>query len=412
MAVLSKLQAAIDTRVLDAIQLDAPTWFLHPFHKAVFGDLDVFEETCNATPLTFAEGLFEILHSPTPPSIEYFKSLPAVVPKEWSNHWVVYIHIYEMEGRRPRIYIGSATRAIGAACRLREHNNPDSGALPRFVKAALAQGFTKTHTALLCWSKKPVPGLQPKARLRYLGIEGVFQMLFFASIFNKYEPEWVDSTPWCREDVEWLPLCSHISFNESCVRAEDANQLGLSFEALEEVAAGRAEHRKLKQRRKDQVYRANHREAIKVRHSAGRQARKASGKYYCTPCKKVFSDSTKLKLHLGKGYHKKRVAKIANGESLEPSARQRRTAKLFARVVEEKRHYCDICEKAFQRDSALRKHFGTKIHIKNATDADAALVAIDDTDDSAAESDCEDVEDLEGRFSDTDDGDSSMDMEG
>ena len=95
----------------------------------------------------------------------------------------IYIQILEMAGREPRLYIGSGTCVSrGIAGRLAAYENGlDSRHVPRHVWRAFQQGFTKTHTALLCWSQAPPVGQVTIGRQRFLGIEGIFQMLLFAA---------------------------------------------------------------------------------------------------------------------------------------------------------------------------------------------------------------------------------------
>lgn len=229
----------VDELLWTAVHLDAPAWFLHPIFKEVFRERASFNELCSSLPpLCFAPGLVEALAGPSPPSLGFLKSLSSPDAKDLRQDkiWGVYIQILEMAGRKPRLYIGSGTcTSRGMAGRLAAYENGlDPNHLPRHVWRAFQQGFTKTHTALLCWSQAPPAGLVTIGRQRFLGIEGIFQMFLFAAYSSKADPIWAGLVPWSREDVQWQPLCSHVSLNERSSGDFDA-----SPELLEQLAAER-----------------------------------------------------------------------------------------------------------------------------------------------------------------------------
>jgi hypothetical protein len=409
MAVLSKPGAIgdiFDDLVFDTVQLDAPAWWLHLIFKVIFSDRAVYDEVCATCPLTFAEGLSEVLDCPTPPSLDYFRSLPRVklTDQDLPNCWAVYAHIFEKAGRKPRLYIGSATAEKGAKLRLKKYESTAvSVKQPRFVELARKQGFVKTHTALLAWSKIPHFRHISRARQRYLGIEGVFQMLFFASIFNNYEPEWVDFMPWCREDVEWEPLCSHISFNE-CIR--DPSLLDLDFEALDKLQSFKLAQKKARSKKGNRAYMVAHPAKRAASQRARHKKLTASRKYECKICDVVPITPQGLKNHINTRRHKTRVDNIARGESLEPGTHGRRVARLDARSLAEKRFCCEICDKVYPRATNLREHYKTKMHLKNAAEADAALEEGIESDDA---SDTEDLDLTDHTAMDSvQDGDSSI----
>ncbi|KAH5404108.1 hypothetical protein HBI52_001540 [Parastagonospora nodorum] len=406
MAVLSTLngdvQSLMDAYLWEAINLDAPTWWLHPIFMTLWSDKGAFEQICEAAPqLTFAPGLAEVLDSPTPPTLEYFRSLPTVINSEWRKHWAIYVHIYELEGRKPRLYLGSATAQRGATPRLDTYEKATGPTLPRFVKKAIAQGFRKTRTALLAWSDIAPPGIFPKARQRYYGIEGIFQMLFFASIFNKYESEWIDLMPWCREDVEWEPLCSHISLNE-----RGKGDFDLSSEVLESMEAARRKSKAIKNRESSQ----KHKVARAIREKTSLQRTKASGKHMCHICNKSFTKPYLLKRHNGCAAHKRNVLLVARGGVVKTSSQALHTRKYGANARATHRFYCDTCEKPFGRRIHLDRHFDTIKHHNAAERADADLLKHDPEDDNDVASDSdEDDEDLDTDLDDAHDPDADRD---
>lgn len=225
--------------------------------------------------------------------------------KDLSNRWAIYAHIYEEAGRKPSLYIGSATAENGARSRLRKYEST-TVKKPRFIEAAIKQGFVKTHTTLLAWSRIPRARHIYRARQRYLGVESVFQMLFFACIFNSYEPEWIDFMPWCREDVEWEPLCSYVSFSE-CV--QNPNLLSLDFEALEKLHVFKLAQKKATRSEKNRRYRVKHPAKRAERQRARTKKVIASRQYECKTCDKAWATPSELKIHVDSCRHKIRVDK-------------------------------------------------------------------------------------------------------
>ncbi|KAJ5026596.1 hypothetical protein PSV09DRAFT_2258143 [Bipolaris maydis] len=373
MAVLSKVEQTeelrkwFDNKVFDAVQLDAPHWWREPAFKASFGQEDVFRDVCRQDRHWFAEGLLEVLNSPTPPSLDYFRSLPVAIPKMWKKHWVVYLHIYEREGRKPRLYIGSTTSEGGAHARLSHYINPGGSAIPRLVREAIKEGFTRTHTTILCYSQIPEVRHRPKTSQRYLGVEGIFQMLFFACRYDKFEPNWIDMVPWSREDVEWDPLCIRTAFSEYGHR-----DLDITPEEFEVMQAARDEYRKMMRPIQGKMYRETHREYRAAQMKSSRAAKKASGKYEYKPCNKSFRSPSELKLHENNSRHKKVMEKLAKGESLEPSRAYKNRAALKARSLASKRFHCDVCNTSYPVRENLLKHYKTDMHKKAVAAAAAA----------------------------------------
>jgi hypothetical protein len=98
-------------------------------------------------PVEFAAGLNEVLQSETPPTVDYFTTLPDVAFKGWG----IYLIVLGKPGELYRVYIGSATNTDrGLLARWHEYDQ-DTG-LPKYYKASLAEGFTVVHRGLLCWT--------------------------------------------------------------------------------------------------------------------------------------------------------------------------------------------------------------------------------------------------------------------
>ncbi|KAI1140747.1 hypothetical protein F5Y05DRAFT_374715 [Hypoxylon sp. FL0543] len=89
--------------------------------------------------------MLEVLKSPGPPSVEFFRSLPRPADKVWG----VYALLLEHPELPPSVYIGSGTNAkIGVFYRLRQYKTQHHR--PRLVQAAVRKGYTITHYGLLC----------------------------------------------------------------------------------------------------------------------------------------------------------------------------------------------------------------------------------------------------------------------
>lgn len=193
--------------------VDAPEWFIHPIFKQVLGSEEVFHELCTKISVEYAPGLHEVLLSSTPPSLDFFCSLPVVSPGQ--KVWAVYTLLYEKPGYPMKLYIGSGTQGTdGVAVRFSGYDSPTGRALPSGVKDAVQDGYTLCHRGLLCWAQVPSAGQAPKARVRFVAIEAVFTFLFFAAVETRLDVHWSSLFTWAREDVSWLPLCSHISLIE------------------------------------------------------------------------------------------------------------------------------------------------------------------------------------------------------
>ncbi|KAK8058153.1 hypothetical protein PG994_008601 [Apiospora phragmitis] len=82
------------------------------------------------------------------------------------------------------------------------------------VKSSLAEGYTIAQRSLLCWTPIPSNHHIPGFRLRMLAVEAVFCFLFHAARENVLDSKWSAANNWKREDVAWLPLCTHTALTE------------------------------------------------------------------------------------------------------------------------------------------------------------------------------------------------------
>ena len=77
---LLQLNAApktIDDLTFDLIHIDSPAWFMNAKFKVFFNERSTYDSVAACSPLTLAPGLDDVLSSPTPPSVDFFSSLPS-----------------------------------------------------------------------------------------------------------------------------------------------------------------------------------------------------------------------------------------------------------------------------------------------------------------------------------------------
>lgn len=92
----------------------------NPLFARFFTSLAVFESIDSAASLTFCPGLFKVLDAASPPTVEWFKSLPTAT----KSGWAVYAVVLEKAQCRPKVYIGSGTSvSIGVAGRLKQYDD-------------------------------------------------------------------------------------------------------------------------------------------------------------------------------------------------------------------------------------------------------------------------------------------------
>lgn len=96
----------------------------------------------------------------------------------WFNYrQAVYAVLLEREESQPLIYIGSGTSALqGVRHRLIQYAG--SGPFPRFIEAAIDNGYTISHKGLLIWSPIPLPAGVPRSRVAYIAMEATLTFLF------------------------------------------------------------------------------------------------------------------------------------------------------------------------------------------------------------------------------------------
>ncbi|KAG7407727.1 ATP synthase subunit beta [Fusarium oxysporum f. sp. rapae] len=316
LSIMSSSQSVIeliDEQVHKLGCIDAPSWFINPNHKAVFGDRSVYDELVALYPLSVAPSLADVMAASTPPSSSVFTSLPGVTPEK---SWAVYGLWFVKPGGPPKLYCGSGTNAItGVESRL-ESYKPGANNLPRFVNKAFNEGYTLSHSGLFCWTALPSDALVARLRARFLLLEAFFTIVFHASIPMVTDVYVDDFVLWSREDVAWAPLCSHLPLGEAIREG-----IELSPEQLEivnavrrarahEVDLAKSRKHRLKRRAEDEVaYKAKvnsdrqawaNKNLDKVNKNAAkvRQKNKSSRRFHCDECQESFQSQHALDKHL------------------------------------------------------------------------------------------------------------------
>jgi hypothetical protein len=153
-------------------------------------DEDVLQELLSAASLCFAPGLLQVLQSATPPTVDYFKSLPT---EHSEKQWAIYLLVLEKSGARPTVYIGSGTDAReGVRGRFRQYDSELN--IGASVRKALQNGYTIVHRGLICWAPLPSAAQVPQLRTLFLAIEAAFTFVFWAVATKK---DWSDLSSMC-----------------------------------------------------------------------------------------------------------------------------------------------------------------------------------------------------------------------
>lgn len=274
----------------------------NPVHDLIFTTQQVMEGVLAA--VTFAPGLLDALQSTVPPTIAFFKSLPA--DEAGIYLFGVYLIVLERVGHRPKIYIGSGTDyKLGMRPRMRQYDA--MSVLPRYVQQAVDAGYTITHRAILCSSPLPSSATRYPLRALYLIIETALAFTLGAMHNRSKTYGMPDLLCWKAKDLTYDGCCSHTAIYEAVQGEYD----GLS---LEQIAV------------KDALLDARRKE----------QEKASQAKFY---------------------------AKISTTDWMRRRqlANQKRTRD---RIIAAKTHWCPTCKEAFQSKGALKTH-NTRIRYKD-----------------------------------------------
>lgn len=136
-----------------------PAHIKNPVYDLVVPDAATLSKHFKDNNMSVAPGLHDVLKATAPPTLSFFKSLPT----DGRGLLGVYAIVLEKFGRRPIVYVGSATDLIqGVSGRWNCYNSRNS--ISHQVQQALHKGFIISHKGLLCWT--PIPAAVKSFRLR------------------------------------------------------------------------------------------------------------------------------------------------------------------------------------------------------------------------------------------------------
>jgi hypothetical protein len=84
--------------------------------------------------------------------------------------------------------------------------------LPRFIKAALDDGYTITHNGLLCWAPLPKAATKIVLRVLFLALESAFSITFWVMHSKTRDygmPQHL--CPWAIDVLKYDGACSHVN---------------------------------------------------------------------------------------------------------------------------------------------------------------------------------------------------------
>lgn len=342
---------------------DTPFRKRNPLFARFFNSQAVFETIATTASIVFCPGLFEVLQAATPPSIRFFKSLPA--PPELVNKCGVYVTVMEKPGCRPKVYVGSATSAQqGMRQSLQQY---DLGLmLPQYVEDALDEGYTITHKGLLCWMPRPIASLVPVNRLLFVALEAAFTYMFWATRSRVIDYGMGHICLWDRHTLEYDGLCSHCCLNEAILGDFDLTAEQLEDQAIEkeqkrlEMKAEQATNYHYKQmvdNYDEYIGKAGRRVAKSRANNPGRNAtyqancikKATSEKYFhCVLCNLSFGTKQKLEKHQKTPKHLRKGDEASNPFKCRP------------------------CNLGFHNQSNLTRHEKTQRHAQNMAAAQSS----------------------------------------
>ncbi|KAI9055091.1 hypothetical protein LZ554_000056 [Drepanopeziza brunnea f. sp. 'monogermtubi'] len=384
---LVSLSDLVDEHMHNLISIQAPSWYLNSELKIVLQG-DAGREICRQTPLNFMDGLLEVLQHDAPPPPEFWLTTPVPDGKFWGVYALLMVKDEEEE---VALYIGSGTEALrGCAKRMSDYSDENYHKLPRLARQAYERGFELCHIGVICWAPMPDATLIPRARRRFIALEGMFTNLFFSCIPTVMDDLWDSLVPWTRSQVAWTPLNSHSPLSEGAhgdialgkedlARAEADRKArvaqyskksyaknGMKMRERYELAraqdidAWRLKNR-IRSRSRVSRNREKYREKFRASSRKHKQKNIDTQKFFCETCEKAFPDSCKLKKHLNTELHQ-RTALAASGVVRQLTSRQRIAKESADRRRSQKRHYCEVCRQTFSVPGQLARHLLTKKH--------------------------------------------------
>lgn len=348
------------TTILELVVLAAwtclcrtPSHHKNTLHAQFFPTHEALDTIAKAASIVFAPGLFEVLTSVTPPTIQFFKSLPRT--HRDGKHWGIYLLVFEHTHHQPKVYIGSGTSTSGGVgARLKQYD--DGFLLPRYVEATLHEGYHITHKGLLCWTPTPSATQVPINRLLFFALEATLAFMFWTMRQRTGYHGLTDLCLWDHDTLEYIGLCSHSALYEGILGDFDLTPEELETQAAERekkriaLKAENATNHHYKQMvenydeyitdANDRVYRSR---ANNPGRDATHQARRIkdalqTGTFHCTICNITFGTKQRLHGHEQTAKHRRKLSEV---ESL---------------------YKCILCNLGFHNKSNLTRHNKTERH--------------------------------------------------
>jgi hypothetical protein len=296
-------------------------------YDVLFPEADLLEGALDEAGFRYAPGLLDALQSDTPPTIDFFKSLPTEVRRNGKDRWGVYVLVLEKRGRRSKIYIGCGTNTKGGLFKRFNDYQKNTYLISESVEAAIKDGFVVVSKVLLGWCAQPIELHAYVVRGLCLLLEATFTFSFWAFQSRTKNYGYPNFCLWQTNDIGYDGLCGHSSLIE----------------------------------------------AIRTRNvplPPGITKWTQPKKWICTDCDSHFENESDLKIHLTTDKHKNKIAGIDN--AVESTKYTRAWGK---DNIASKRYYCKVCDKPFSTSSKLVIHRATDKHKNNQAEADEVAKA-------------------------------------
>jgi len=226
------------------------TSWIAPRFRVLFPTFDHVAGLLSKLGLTFVDGLYDIIQSSEPPTIEWLLSLPSDIP---SGCWGLYVLVLKKRDQF-KLYIGSGTSTSrnGARSRIRQHRR--RLVEPQGLRDAKNDGYVQVHKSLLAWYPKPAAKDVPVFRTAIIAIEAALHLIFWPMLKRTTRYGFPDA-PWPRIAYHYGGCCTHNPLNEGVIDGKD--NIEFTAEQLEDMARLALEHRRARRRAYDRQQRAN-----------------------------------------------------------------------------------------------------------------------------------------------------------
>lgn len=154
-----------------------PWDFANPLFREFFTSAETIAAIAGLSTFEFQHDLFDVLNAGSPPSLEWFKTIPDIPPTAGTPICGIYFLILEKNGETPLLSVGSGTSASGGLRdRLQQHR--DKANMPSLVAKAYDNGFHQTHFGVPVSCPLPQAEYVPYLRILFIVLEAVFTWVF------------------------------------------------------------------------------------------------------------------------------------------------------------------------------------------------------------------------------------------